>query len=113
MKRFEVIIQAEAEVDLRDAFEFIRVDSPSNAGAWLQGLCDAIESLETMPERCCFAREREELGTDIRQFIYHSHRILFSVEKKKVIVHHIRHAKMDTLGKLRGIAGSKRTRKRP
>jgi plasmid stabilization system protein ParE len=112
VKKCRIIIQREAEADLREAFEFIRADSPKNAAVWLRGLYEAIESLETMPERCAFAREREELNTDVRQFVYHSHRILFTVEKRTVFVHHVRHTKMDTLKKLRGVAGRHRTKKR-
>ena len=57
MKRYEVIIQPDAEKDLREAFKFFQADSPKNAAAWLRGLYEAIESLETMPQRCGFARE--------------------------------------------------------
>lgn len=112
MKRYTVIIQPEAEVDLRDAFAHIQSESPGHAAAWLAGLYDAVESLETMPNRCGFARERPELNADVRQYVYHSHRILFTVERRRVIVHHIRHAKRDAIKSLSGSARTARRRKR-
>lgn len=103
MKTYEVILRAEAEQDLSEAYLYVWRDSPGNAAKWLQGLYDAVGSLETMPESCPFAREKEVLGHDLRQLVYASHRIIFSVEKNKVYVHHIRHGNMRTLEAIRGL----------
>jgi len=39
--------------------------------------------LESLPERCAYAREREYLDADLRQLVFKSHRIVFAVEKKE------------------------------
>jgi len=109
VKRYKVIIQAEAEKDLQQALAYIQAESPGNAAPWLEGLIEAIRSLEMMPARCAYAPEREDCGADIRQYLYHSHRILFTIEGSVVCVHHIRHAAMRTLKWISGIS----TRERP
>ena len=52
------------------------------------------------PERCAFAREREYLDEDLRQLLFKSHRIVFTVEKKKKLVYvlYIRHASRRAVG---------------
>jgi hypothetical protein len=112
MKQYQVILQPEAEIELVEAFEYIHVDSPNNAADWLRGLYEAIASLETMPERSAFAWEREEVGVDVRQRLYHSHRILFTIEQRRAFVHHIRPAKLDTLKELRRATRHKRRKRK-
>ena len=53
-----------------------------NAARWLQALYREIDTLERFPERCAFAREREYLDEDLRQLVFKSHRIVFTVQKK-------------------------------
>jgi plasmid stabilization system protein ParE len=103
VKRYEVIILPAAEADLRAAFSYIHERSPINAGAWLRGFLLAIDALEYMPQRCSPARECVDLGADVRQHIYQSYRVLFTIEKNIVYVHHIRHAARDTLADVPGI----------
>jgi len=111
VKRYEVIVQPLAEKELREAFEFIRTDSPNAAATWLRGLYEVVKSMETLPKRFAFAREREDVNADVRQTVYHSHRILFTVEDKTVFIHHIRHAKIDSLEALRTVKEPMRKKK--
>jgi len=113
VKRYEIILQLEAENELREAFAYIHAESPQNAASWLSGLYKAIDSLEIMPERCALAQENEDVGAEVRQFVYHSHRILFTVEGMKVCVHHIRHAAMQTHASARSIAKREAGKKKP
>lgn len=112
MKRYDIVIRPEAENDLREAFAYIQADSRRSAASWLSGLYKAIGALETMPQRCPSAPEREDLGFKVRQFLYRSHRILFTIESSKVFVHHIRHAAMDSLTHVRAIGKRRTGRKR-
>ena len=74
------------------AFEYIALDSPDRAVAWYQGLIAAIDTLSSLPRRCRKAPESEALTVDVRQLMYGSHRILFTIEGDRVRVHAIRHA---------------------
>jgi len=63
-------------------------------------LYSEIDTLETFPERCAFAREREYFEADLRQLLFKSHRVVFSVDQASdiVYVHEVRHAKQRALG---------------
>ena len=100
MKIFEVIVTPEAQAGIRESFLYIFERSPMNAGRWLQGLYDQIDTLERTPERCAYAREREYLDEDLRQLVYKSHRIVFYVDSAKnaVYVLHVRHGKRRAVG---------------
>ena len=65
---------------------------PDNASRWLDGLQEAIESLSTQPRRCPLAPESRSFADEIRQLLYHRHRILFLIEHDAVFVLHIRHS---------------------
>ena len=75
-----------------------------NAARWLQALYGQIDTLERFPERCGFAREREYLDEDLRQLVFKSHRIVFTVERKekRVDVLYVRHASRRAVGEPAG-----------
>ncbi len=100
MKRYRVIVTPEAEASIRESFLYILARSSLNAERWICRLYAEIDTLETFPERCAFAREREYLDDDLRQLLFKSHRVVFSVDKASstVYVHEVRHAKRRALG---------------
>jgi plasmid stabilization system protein ParE len=97
---FKVVVTPEAQTGIRLAFRFIHERSPGNAARWLQGLYVAIDSLERFPDRCAYAREREYVEEDLRQFVYESHRVVFRVDhpRKTVFVLFFRHAGQRAVG---------------
>lgn len=94
MKTYEVLFDPHAQEEALDAAHYIARFSPRNAAKWYSGLEKVLDSLTTMPARCSRARESETLGVEVRQYIYHSHRIIFRIEERAGIVRilHIRHA---------------------
>ena len=99
MKRYAVMITPTAEADAVEAFEYIRARSPVNAARRLRGLYESIEKLE-MLAGVGRAMESDLLGVELRQLVYKSHRVLFSVDEKRgqVTVHYIRHGARRRLG---------------
>lgn len=95
-----MILTPDAEVGIREAFQYIWDHSPEHAEIWLRKLNAEIDSLESMPERFGFARERHFFEEELRQIIFHSHRIIFWVSKETRTVHvvSIRHSRQLTLG---------------
>jgi plasmid stabilization system protein ParE len=91
--KFRVIVESRAAADIAAYGHWI-VDqgSPSNAEQWLDGIEEAIRSLELLPERCRLAPESAALRIDIRQLIFKSHRVLFTVSGRTVHVLHVRHS---------------------
>jgi plasmid stabilization system protein ParE len=100
VKTYEVIVTPEAEAGIVSAFEYINDRSPENAAKWLRGLYREIDTLETTPDRCSFARENEYLEGTLRQLLFKSHRIIFRVEQAEKIVRvlYVRHGKQKAVG---------------
>ncbi len=77
---YRVTLSPQARSDAREAAAFIRDQAgPDQARRWKNGLLDAIASLSEMPLRCAVAPESQELGAQMRQLVYYSHRVLFRV----------------------------------
>ena len=77
------------------AYEWIEAVSPQSASDWLAGLLDSIASLETFPERCALATEKNSFEEEIRVHLYRRssvYRILFTIKVDRVVVLYIRHA---------------------
>jgi len=100
VKRYKVVVTAEAEFSIRESFLYILDRSALHAERWLRGLFAEIDTLETFPDRCAFARESEYLEEDLRQLLFHSHRVVFSIDQRNrtVCVHEVRHAARAALG---------------
>ena len=99
MKTYTVNITDEVDASIRRSFSYIYERSPQNAINWLRGLYQAIDTLETMPERCPLIREHEAFEAEVRNLVYHSHRIIFTVndEASIVEVHAFRHGAQDDI----------------
>lgn len=104
MKTYAVVFDPHAREEAIEAAENIARSSPADAKKWFSGLEQVIDSLRTMPRRCSQARESKTLGSDLRHYIYHSHRIIFRIEEKAGIVRvlHVRHASRRTVGESEG-----------
>ena len=92
---YEVIILPAAEAELEQAYLWLAQRAPEAAAKWYNGLLEAVIKLETFPQRCPYAPERDAFDHDIRQLLYgkhqHAYRILFDVVGQTVRVLHIRH----------------------
>jgi plasmid stabilization system protein ParE len=86
-----VIVTQTAAADIAEQVAYISDDSFTAAAKWYDGCLDAFQSLRSMPQRCRLAAEAETFEREIRQLIYHSHRILFEVLGETVYVLHVRH----------------------
>ena len=102
---YRVIFRVEAQHDAIDAVLYLREHaSPAVARAWHAGLVDAIRSLESLPKRGAPAREHRLFPDhDLRQLIYKSHRIIYTVVGQDVHVLHIRHGRQDALRSLHSL----------
>jgi len=90
--KYHVEITEPADVDLEEAYCWIRDNhSPTRAAKWREGLYAKVDTLERMPERCGFAPENDWCDFELRQLLYGSYRILFTIRADRVFVLHIRH----------------------
>lgn len=94
--KYEVLLTGEADQDLRIAYEWYLARSPDAAQRWYDGIMRAVASLERDPQRCALANENERTPVELRQLNYGSgrkitHRVIFAVRPKHVVVYAIRH----------------------
>jgi plasmid stabilization system protein ParE len=81
---YRVKLSRSAKADADNAFEWLKEKySEAYATKWFNGLVDAVNSLEELPQRCSLATESEELGIELRQLLYGkrsaTYRIVFSI----------------------------------
>lgn len=100
MKRYQVAFLPEARLEALAAAEYIARTSPGNAARWYEGLEKVIRRLEVMPRRCALAPESIYLETELRHYVYKSHRIIFQVDddKRTVRILHVRHCARRAIG---------------
>jgi plasmid stabilization system protein ParE len=93
---YRVIITPEARDGIRQAYDWISEYSPDSANTWMNGLFQAILSLEKMPLRCSLAFENDLFEEELRQLFYGKkgkvYRILFTVRDTDVYILFIRHS---------------------
>ena len=89
MKRFAVLLTADAERDLEEIFDYIAEhDHPAKAGRLLDRIEEAVESLATLPERGSHPRELLSLGIrDYRQTFVKPYRVIYRVMGKRIYVY--------------------------
>ena len=94
---YEVIIDEEAEADLKNAAGWMAQYSPEKVTIWYFDILAAIDSLEGFPFRCPLAPESKTLSAVIRHLIIGKYRILFTVIDETVFVLRIQHGAQDIL----------------
>lgn len=100
---YRVIIQPEAERDIRQAAAWIREQtrSPAPALHWVRGLRAAIETLASHPLRCPVDPDSEFYGEEVRVLLYGRrrgvYRVLFAVRDRTAHVLTVRHSARQNL----------------
>jgi len=91
---YRVIFTAAAMEEARAAAAYIALAGSRRAAEdWLEGIVEAVRSLGTLPHRHGLARESSRHpDAELRQVIYKSHRVIYTVQENAVYVLHIRHA---------------------
>ena len=106
---FTVQVHPAAVESIHEAQEWIAQRSGEAAERWLNGLEEAILSLQDFPTRCGLAPESKRLKFELRQFIYGKrsgrYRVLFVVRGNAVHVLEVRHGARRPLdpGELRSL----------
>ncbi len=87
------IWEDEATEDLNEAVKFIAKKSPQNAVMVLDGLLELVETLGNMPFK--FPKELTYNKEDIRVTIKYNHKLIYRVEKERIIVLRVFPARQD------------------
>jgi toxin ParE1/3/4 len=97
MRRFEVLLTADAERDLEDLYGHIAAsDSRASADRVLDRLLAAAESLSSVPERGSQPRELRSVGiTEFRQVFFKPYRLIYRVVETQVVIYLIADGRRD------------------
>lgn len=90
---FDIVFRAEARQEAIDVARYIAMHSDRDTALrWYKGLEEVVAGLTDMPGRFPYARENDQFSdVELRQIIYESHRIVFTVRGDVVHILHIRH----------------------
>lgn len=80
--QYRVILSGRAVADLEQVFDYIFLDSPSNAVAVIERLLAAIDDLDSMPMRYKAVARSRRLGSMIRAFAVDSFVISYRVDEQ-------------------------------
>jgi plasmid stabilization system protein ParE len=98
---YGVIVQPRAERDIEQAHQYLLNHAPATtADRWLNGILEAILSLEEMPSRCAVAPESEHVPRVVRHLLHEDYRIIFLVQERHVRVLTVRHSARKPLRRL-------------
>lgn len=94
---FRVTVEVEAKNNLRVHYQNLRARSPGSdyPAEWYYGIRAAIRDLTTSAEQSGLAYEDRFFAETIRQRLYDSYKILFTIRGDRVHVLHIRHQAQD------------------
>ena len=95
--RFRVSLTADAVADTNGYSSYLANEQQASARVvqrWLEGLEAAVAGLEYHPTRCPLIPEQRRFRRPIRQVLYYSHRIIFTVneEQQEVIILRVYHS---------------------
>jgi plasmid stabilization system protein ParE len=88
---YRVELSQRAARDIEEAFEYIRSRAPVSAQRWRGGLQGRLRMLETNPEGFGFAPENEAAKADLRQLLYGTYRVLYTIRGETVFIITVRH----------------------
>ena len=90
-RKYKVRIARSAEKDIESIYNYIAVDNPDAAVAFVIELEHQISTLETFPYRCPIIPEATDLGVDYRHLLYRDYRTIFRVSGKTVFISRVIH----------------------
>ena len=97
--KYRVVFRDAARDEAVEAAAYIAEQGyPETAIEWYQALEAASASLSEQPLRCSYARENDAIpGVELRQLVFKSHRIIFTIRNDEVHVLHVRHTRQRLL----------------
>jgi toxin ParE1/3/4 len=96
----KVVWTAPAADDLVDAIAFIARDSPAFAATLVQRICDAGDGLADFSQR---GRPFPDPAySELRELIIGPYRLVYEVDRERVVIHGVFHGSRDVARQLRG-----------
>lgn len=94
--KYRVVLQRLAIADLKEAHGWAAHRAPQTAARWLDRFEQALQTLDTNPQRCGFARENGKAPVELREYHFgkrpYVFRAIFTIDDPTVRVLRIRRA---------------------
>jgi addiction module RelE/StbE family toxin len=71
--------------------EYIAQDNPDAARDWIEGIIEKVERLKDFPGRG--RKVPEARRSDVREIFFQSHRIVYRIEPKRIVILTVRHTR--------------------
>ncbi len=103
--KYQIIFRPEARDEALAAADYIASHGSDHAAlGWYEGLEEAIATLAVFPAGYAYAREHGVLpGVELRQLVYKSHRLIFTIRGNEVHVLHVRHVAQASMQRLEDV----------
>jgi len=92
---YTVIVTVSAKAEADAAYQWLHERTRQYSAKWFNGLLDALQGLDHLPNRCAIAPESRHFDEKIHQLLYgkrpHVYRVLFVTRQTIVYILHIRH----------------------
>ena len=88
MKQYTVLITDKALTDMEEIYDYIAIQlqAPENAIGQYNRIAEAIEGLNTFPERAKLMESEPERMIGLRQLVVDNYSAFYVIENEKVIV---------------------------
>ena len=87
----KIRVLGRAQRDLDQIYDYALRETPPRADRFIEELLDAIESLETMPERGAIPRDEVLRRRGYRYLIHKPYLVLYKLVKQQVRVYRVLH----------------------
>ena len=102
MKRYRVQITDQALSDMEEIFNYIagKLQAPEAAMGQYYRIADAIENLDTFPERVKIIESEELCALGLRQMLVDNFSVFFHIKEERVIITNVLYSASDLSNRL-------------
>ncbi len=103
MKLYRIQITDKALSDMEEIYNYIAMNlqAPEAAMRQYNRIADAIETLDTLPERIKLMESEEEAALGLRQIYVDNYSVFFHIQEKRVIITNVLYSSSDISKRLR------------
>jgi len=102
--KYRIVILPSAKADIKEVSRWMRQYSREKAIAWVDGIEEAIRSLDAFPARCAIVPLGGVFSEEIRQLLYgkgrEKYRIIFTIQDDVIFVLRVLHTAQEIESKL-------------
>ena len=104
MRQYKIQITDTALSDMEEIYNYIaeQLQAPEAAMRQYNRIVDAIETLDTFPERVKLMETEEELVLGLRQLPVDNYSVFFHITEERAIIRNVLYSASDITKRLRG-----------